>query len=209
MGKFLMLILTLGLILPLAAYAAMSSTNYYIYADSIDAGGVFGTSSLYSLHSVIGETGVGTVSSTSYEIRGGYLAMDRGYLSLDLTSNSINLGDLNTTTVSAASTTATISTDAVNGYGLSVASAVWNGASLADVTVPIFVAGTEAYGMVTSTIGGSDSDAFSIINNRLINTNVNPAINDRVVLTVKAAIGSATAAATYRQNITLQLMANF
>ncbi|MFA6486671.1 MAG: hypothetical protein WCT40_04920 [Candidatus Magasanikbacteria bacterium] len=204
-------ILATILLLPWAVLAAMTSSHYSIYADSIDTGGIFSASTTYSMQSTIGESPVGVASSSSgYEIRGGYQAMEQGYLSFESGASSFSLGELSTSTVSAASTTITISTDSATGYSLSIASAAMTtGTALTAIATPTFVPGVESYGMVTSTVGGSEGSAFPIADSSLIYTVSGALTNSQTVVTVKAAISEATTPGTRAQIITLQAVANF
>jgi hypothetical protein len=88
------------------SWGAMSSTNYYIYADIISVGGVLSTSTSYGLQDTVGESFAGFVTSSSYEIKGGYQAMDNNEISLIVSDASLSLGSLvNYTASSTASTT--------------------------------------------------------------------------------------------------------
>ena len=81
-----LVILVLGtLCLPANLLAAMSSTDYYIYADTVDTGGIFSTGGDYTLDSSAGESSpVGFSNDGTYEMRGGYQAMDRGYININI-----------------------------------------------------------------------------------------------------------------------------
>jgi len=210
MYKLLVYLLALGLSFPWVALGAMSSTNYYIYADSINTGGVFSTSSAYSMQSTVGESPAGTASSTTYEIRGGYQSMERGSLSFDLSTSSLALGTLSVSAVAAASTTATVTTDSATGYSLSIGSATWTtGTALDDIATAAFVAGTEAYGMVTSTVGGGDGNAFVVAMSTVVNSASGPVTSAQTVLTFKAAIDSGTTSGARAQTVVFQAAANF
>ncbi len=211
MRLFIVTILLLGaLILPTNLFAAMSSTDYYIYADTIDSGGVFSIGGEYSLDSSLGESPVGIMNDGTYEIRGGYQAMDRGYISLSISDSSLNLGTLSTSTVSSASTTATVSTDAGTGYSLTVGSAIWSGGSLQDVVGGTVTAGTEAFGVAGS---GAENQLTSgdvaVTSSLLIAASVAPIVGSATVLEFKAAISSTTVAGSYSQTVVLTASANF
>ena len=76
---FMILSLLIGsLSFPLIGIAEMSSTNYSIYADSFTIGGFFSTSTNYSFWDSIGEWSAGNITSTTYEILGGFQAMEKG-----------------------------------------------------------------------------------------------------------------------------------
>src|SRR3989338_3485213 len=99
---FFLSILLLGfLMFPSTSWGLMSSTNYTIFADSVDSGGSLSTGGVYNLQDTTGESPVGSVSSSTYQVIGGYQAMDRSILSISVSAASIDLGNL---TVSAVAT---------------------------------------------------------------------------------------------------------
>src|SRR3989339_1285361 len=150
--NFLFLLILLALCARISfVNALMSSTNYTIFADSFSAGEIFSTGT-YRLESTVGESPVGYSTSSSYEIRGGYQAMDQNYLSLTLSGTSVNLGNLISSAVNNASTIAEVTTDCDNGYVLSVSSV--SGTGLTAVTGGSVVAGITNYGFSAS---GTDS----------------------------------------------------
>jgi len=204
-------IMVWGLFLvPVNLYAAMSSTNYSIYADSINTGGIFSTSGAYSLQSTLGETPVGIATSSDYEIRGGYQSMESGYLTFGLSTSSLSLGNLSVSTVSAASTTATVSTDSGTGYILSIGSANWTSElALENINTVAFVTGTEAYGMTTSTVGGVDGNAFAVVMSQVVNSASAPIMNGQTVLTFKATRSASTVAGPRAQAVVFQAAANY
>lgn len=131
--------------------ALMSSTNYTIFADSFSAGDIFSTGT-YRLESTVGEAPVGFSTSSSYEIRGGFQAMDKNSLSLNISGASVSLGNLISSAVNSGSAIAEVTTDCANGYILAISSV--SGAGLAGVTGGSVVAGITNYGFSAV---GSDS----------------------------------------------------
>jgi len=134
---------------PSGVKALMTSTNYTIFADDFDSGIVF-SSTTYRLEGTAGESPVGSMSSSTYQIIGGYNAMDRTALSLSLSSASLDLGTLDVGQVNSAATTITITTDDSSGYTLSISSASWTQSSMPNVTGGSVDAGTEEYGFAIS-----------------------------------------------------------
>lgn len=66
-------ILVFGICLaPVAQAAVMSSSSYKIQIDSINTGGVRGTSSNYALQTTIGESGTGRITGTSNNLYAGF-----------------------------------------------------------------------------------------------------------------------------------------
>lgn len=193
---------------PLTAYGEMTSTNYTIYADSIGmGGGSYSTSTSFSLNDTIGEGAAGTSTSTTYEVRGGYQAMDRGTLSVSLSSNSLTLGTLNASSVNTASTNVTISCDAPSGYTLS-ASAL-SGTMPAGVADGTVSSGSEEYGVAVSGTDSSVSGDVAIVQGlELASSNI-PVRDSVVTLTFKASMASNSSPGDYTQSITLTAVANF
>ncbi len=81
--KFILLIL---FCITIGAYAffvsAMTSQNYKIQSDSVNAGGVSEGSANYKMEETLGETGTGESSSESYKLMAGYQGMQSVYLSV-------------------------------------------------------------------------------------------------------------------------------
>jgi hypothetical protein len=80
---------------PVVIYGyTMSSTNYRVELDSINAGGTsFSTSSSYSLGSTLGEIGTGYSTSSSYTLSAGYWIPDDIYVSIT-SVNDVSLGSI-------------------------------------------------------------------------------------------------------------------
>ena len=98
---------------------AYGSANYKINLDNFGFGGSPGTSSAnYRLSDTIGEPVVGIGSSANYKTKAGFWFMVDYMISLELDSNSKDLGVVTPGTPNTASTIATVTTDAVGGYDL-------------------------------------------------------------------------------------------
>lgn len=207
--KATILLTTFILLVPSLVLAAMSSTNYYIYADSIDFGGGTGTSTSYNLQDSLGGYATGISTSTSYEIRAGYQAAIRGSLSLTLDGNSINFGTLTTAgTVVSDNILATVNTDSASGYTLSISGV--SGSSLAAVTDGVIdgVSNTEEYGLAVAGVHADYVTDKSIVNGLVLSSMVAPASSDTTTLTFKAVRSTGSTAASYSQDITLTVAAN-
>lgn len=190
------------------ARSEMSSTNYQIYADSIGIdGGVYSSSTSFTLFDTIGESPAGTVTSTSYELSAGFQTMERGTLSVSVSASSLDLGTLSKTQVKSASTNVTVSTNASTGYSLSISSATGiMPSAVSDGTVS---AGSEEYGMSVSGSNAAFTNDRSVTSGRVLASATVPVINDITTLTFKASISSASAAAANdNQAITLTVSAN-
>lgn len=208
---FLLITLGAGLWYPFAVLGAMSSTNYYIYADSVGVnGGGLSVTGTYSLEDTLGESPVGVATSTSYEARGGYQAMERGELSLAISSASLSLGTLSASAVNTASTTLTVSSDASTGYTLSVGSVSGSLAtSFHAVSDSSVTAGSEEYGASGSGGDNQLSGDVAITNGLVVASANTPRVNSATVLTFKAAMSNATVAGPYSETITFTASANF
>lgn len=191
---------------PFNVFAAMSSTNYYIYADSVDAGGSFSSGGAYTLQDTIGESPSDFSSSSAYEIRAGYQYMERGYLSMDISDNALNLGTLSTGAINTAITTVTVGTDSISGYSMSMSAVA--GAGLAAVSDGAVSIGSEEYGFSAS---GSESQvvgdvavaAGTIVS--ATSTAIDPSATD---ISFKASIDAASAVGSYSQTVTMSASAN-
>jgi len=108
---------------PAFAYVA-SSTSYRIQADSINIGGVLSTSTSFRAEDTLGESGVGTSSSASYNIKAGYQQMQQTYLAVTVPSNVSLSPNIPTLGGGAANGVAswTVTTDNISGYSMSIRS---------------------------------------------------------------------------------------
>jgi hypothetical protein len=206
---FVITILALGLALPLVTFSAMTSTNYTIYADSVGyGGGGITTSTSYSLEVTAGEPApIAEASSTTYEVRGGYQAMDRDDLSISVSNAAISLGSLSHQSVSSDSTVVTISALSTTGYTLSIS-------SVANSTVPFTVtdgtvsSGSEEYGMeVTGTDSSLSGDVS--VSAKTIATSANPVTGQETTVTFKGSRAEASTPGEFSQTVTFSVSANF
>jgi hypothetical protein len=106
---------------PLATFAAMTSSSYYITIDSINFAGNYSTSSSYSMQDTAGEIATGNSSSTDYAMNAGYQQMYTSYISIGSLSP-VTLPSINGLGGAASTSTLPISvvTDNPAGYSLSV-----------------------------------------------------------------------------------------
>lgn len=193
--------------IPRAARSAMQSASYSIPADGITFGGVEATSTSYATFSTIGGPPASNTTSTSYIVRGGFLAGQDGSLTLALSSTSLTLGTLSTGAVASASTVATINTNADTGYTLSIGSV--SGTGLTGVSDGAVTAGSEEYGVAVSGNNRAFTTDQAIAANLILASYAGPVTNDAETLALKASISSNSTAGSYSQTITLSLAANF
>lgn len=106
--------------------AVMTSENYRIQFDSLNAGGMRQTSENYIMEDTIGEIATGESSSETYKLKAGYQQMDQTYLSISDGANIVMSNMDITNSTSTGSTSWTVTTDDAAGYKLEVASSQKN-----------------------------------------------------------------------------------
>ncbi len=100
--------------------AVMGSTNYSIQSDSVNVGGIYGTSTSYRMEDTVGEIATGNSTSTSYNLHAGYQQMHESSISIS-TGSDIALTALSISQDTAVGNSAwTVTTDDSAGYSLSV-----------------------------------------------------------------------------------------
>lgn len=189
------------------AWGAMSSTNYYIYADNVSVGGNLSTGGEYSLQDTVGESFNSTVTSSSYEIRGGYQAMEQGEISLDISTASLSLGSLvNYTASNTASTTVSVNSSG-SGFSLSISSVT--GSILANVSDGVVDgdSDSEEYGISASGTYAAFADDQAVSNGLVLASSTVAADSD-TVLTFKAIRNASTTPGVYSQSIVLSASAS-
>jgi len=197
------------LLLPISVLAAMSSTNYYIYADSVETGGGLSTGGVYDLEDTTGEGIISQTGSATYAINAGYQAMVLGSLSMNINNTSLSLGTLSTTSVSMASTTVTISTDASTGYSMSILGVSGSvGLAPASSSSPV-TAGIEGYGIAVVGLDKAFAWDEEVKSGLVLAGNSGPVIGRQTDLIFKAAISPTTTAGYRSQTVTIGVSANF
>jgi len=211
MHRVLFYILILSLFcLPQNVNALMTSTNYTIFADDFDSGLVF-TSATYRLEGTAGESPVGSASSSTYQIIGGYNAMDRTQLTLNISDTALDLGTLLKTKVSSASTIVTVMTDDDSGYTLSISAASWGTFSMPNVSDGAVTTGTEEYGFSISgtdasgALTGQDNAVAAVT---LMSSSTAVVNSSSSTLTFKASIDANTDTGARSQSITITVSNN-
>jgi len=201
------------LLLPVSVWAAMSSTNYYIYADSVETGGGLSSGGVYSLEDTLGEGIISQTTGTTYIINAGYQAMVLGSLSMNISTTTISFGDLSTTSVKSVDTTITVTTDAGSGYSMSVQSANWAGVLpenvLTDVSDGTVDVGQEEYGVAVSGPDAAFGNDRSYTTGRVLASKNSPALGSQTIITFKAAISPTTLAGPRSQTSAIGVSANF
>ncbi len=130
---------------PTASFGLMSSANYTIFADSIDAGGSFSSGGAYILEDTVGEFGVGDSAAFKLDIIAGYQAMESGILEVNFDTTNVNLGNLIVGAVASSSVRITVTTTAPQGYVVQLNGT--NGSPIQAVSDGSVTAGQEEYGI--------------------------------------------------------------
>src|SRR3989339_691776 len=191
-SKIVAIAAVIALVIPGIVFGAMSSTNYFIYADTVDFGG-----------------GVGTSTSTNYQIRAGFQIVEVGILSLNLDSNSMNFGTLSTAgAVASGNTTATVDTNSATGYVLSISSV--DGSSLTAVSDGAVdgAGNTEEYGLAVNGANEAYINDAAIVSSLTLAASPVAVSSDVTTLTFKAVRSSGSSSGTYSQNIVINAVAN-
>lgn len=205
----MLLILSLIILLPQVAQAAMSSTNYFIYADSLDYGGGEATSTSNNLQDSIGsEVAIGQSTSTNYEIKAGYQGIEIGTLTLTLNSNSIDFGQPAAGTVVTSSLIATVDTNSATGYTLSVSDVSGSSLSAVGDGAVDGSGSTEEYGVAVSGSHAAYITDVAVANSLVLASYGSAASSDSTTLIFKAVRSSNSTAQTYSQNLVLIVAAN-
>jgi len=200
------------LLYPIISLADMSSSTYRIYADVISIGGGTFSSSTYSLNGTLGEPTIGIITSSTYEIKGGFQYMDisaeggTATISLEMSSSTLNLGNLSTSTVSQATTTATITTNSNDGFTLTISEV--DGAGLLPVSGIAVTAGLEEYGVAVTGTYAYFADDLPV-EPRTLAQSSGTVTTDETDVTFKASISStSTLGTSYTQTITFTASVN-
>lgn len=205
--KGLLIIFLLAGFLPIVSHGEMNSTNYKIYADSFNAGGVYSTSTNYALFDSGGEWPASLPTSTNYEIRAGFQAMEIKTLAMTISDSALDLGALDVSSVKSDSANIIVTSTSDSGYTLAIGSA---GVSpLTVVSDGTVTAGQEEYGATVSGADTAFADDRSIIAGRVLASSLVPVNGNALTFTVKAARSSTTSYGSKSQSITLTLSANF
>ncbi len=193
---------------PLPTSGEMTSTNYYIYADSVGFnGGQYSSSTNYTLTDTAGDMLAGSTTSTTYTLNGGYQAavLDEN-LSFTISNSSIDLGTLSNAAVSSSTTDIVVTTNANTGYSLSLVNVSGSmPTAVADGTV---TAGADEYGVSASGAGALISGDVAVTEGLAIALSTNEVIQATTTLAFKASYLSGTPG-SYSQSMTLTASANF
>lgn len=203
----LLVVIALGVLtMPSRSLGVMSSTNYTIFADSVDAGGVLSASGTFSLQDAVGVPGAGSSTSSVYEVVGGFQSTDWSALSVSTTVATVDLGTASASSVATSSAVISITADASDGYVLSIGSV--SGSSLDAVSDGAVTAGSEEYGVAVSGVDAAFSDDRAVTAGRTLSSSSTPVNSLPITVTFKAAISSNSTAGSRSQSVTLSVSTN-
>jgi hypothetical protein len=143
---------------------AMDSSSYQVESDVLNESGGYTASSNYRILGNLGESITGVSSSDNYKIYQGFLTTEVPILNFSISNNIINLGTLTSIDTKTATTTLTVSTNAISGYNVrafdGTPAGITNGLmsgikKIADATTPnVFIdlpsSGIEHFGIVAT-----------------------------------------------------------
>jgi len=194
-------------------HAVMTSTSYIILEDNFTtAEQGISTSTSFTLFDSLGDFPPGTLSGSTYTLYGGfYFPEDGSFLSLTMSTTTVDLGTLSASSVSTASATGTVTATMDTGYTLAVSEDgnLRSGANdIDDVSDGTVTAGAEEYGIQTS---GADG---LLVTDTAVDGSVNIATNNDAVANLptrvdfSASIDGSTTAGSYAHQVTFTLTAN-
>jgi len=214
-------LLTAGIfLLPGQVWGDMSSSNYKISADVFGSGGDVGSASAsYFLADTLGEAVANSATSTSdsYGIKAGFEEMYPDQtLTFSTSAAAIELGQLAASSVSSASHSLTVDTNADGGFTITVAGSTLTSGSntiAALATAAAAAVGTEQFGLNlvanTNPVVGSDpagTAPIGVVNAPFATAN-QFAFNDTTTQTVASSAGS-TNATTYTVSYIANIASN-
>lgn len=204
-----------ALAIPHMLFAQLTGGNYEIYGDTFSFVSVGETSGgTYTLFSTGGEFFASSTTGGDYTLRGGFLAVEKGILSVSVTTSSISLGQLSTSSVASQNMEVLVSTDNFRGYTLSVYENQnpTNASSdtIDDVGDGSVTAGSEEYGIAVSgadaIVGGGDvavtTSTFAIAQSD------GEVTNRATTITYKMAISPATPDGLYSHVLRYRVLVN-
>ena len=210
MSLWLRFIAVASLLLPAMASGEMTSTNYYIYADSIGLnGGDISTSTTYTLNDTANDSPGGQSTSTLYRINGGFQGMDLDEsLTLTISDTNLAFGTISASAVAMNSVTTTVSCNSITGYSLAISNV--SGTTPTAVADGSVTAGVEEYGVAVTGDQAAFVDDRSVIGGRQIAFSDSAILSSVTVVSFKAAAASPSGSgSSYAHTVTITASANF
>lgn len=195
------------------AVSQMSGGSFSIPADNLTINDTTTlTGGEFSIYDGGEYAAAGTSTSDGFDLRAGFQASLVGTISLSLDKSSITLGTLSLAGVSSDTVVATVTTDSLTGYTVTLAEDgnLRSGAlDIDDVggggTV---TAGTEGYGLRTTGLSGALASDTAINGTITVVSTSTPVSADSTNLIFRAAVGPQSRAGSYGQIITVSATAN-
>jgi hypothetical protein len=209
---------------PLLANAISTSESYVILADSLNCGGLYSTSTAYTITDTACETAGSNDSqgvystSTSYTVGSGFQTVeDKPFISVSLSGGSIAFGTISQDAVASSTITSTVSTNASYGYQSTILSDgdfrtnkgknATNASDSDSIT-----ANSGKYGFGTSGSSGLYNSADTGISSstpKAYARKTSAASSDATTIRLKFAPSNLTPSGDYSQQITLITTATF
>lgn len=192
----------------------VTSTNFIIFDNGVNSGGARSTSTNFILESTLGEFS-GVTTSTNFSSRSGFQDINsESKMTMTLSANSIALGTLSSGSISSASLTVTVTTNATSGYTVRLTEdgnlRSLGANNIDDVSDGAVSAGHEEYGIGTSgTAGQFNSSDAGISGTLILASSSTTATAQATIVTFKASINSATFNGAYSHTVTFTTVANF
>lgn len=193
----------------------VTSTNFIIFGNSVNGGGTRSTSTNFILESTLGELATSSATSTNFSARPGFQNIEaEKKMTMSLSTNTIDLGTLDTSSVSSQSLTVTVTTNAASGYNVKLSQdgnlRSAGGNDIDEVSDGSVTAGAEEYGIRTSGSSGQfNSSDTAISGTPTIASKSAVASAEETTVTFRASINSATYTASYSHTVTFTATANF
>lgn len=213
-SNLLRTLLTLTLLLLPSGQAAsqMSGGSFSIPADNLTINDTTTlTGGEFSIYDGGEYAAAGTSTSTGFDLRAGFQASLVGTISLSLDKSSITFGTLSLEGVASDTVVATVTTDSLTGYTVTLAEDgnLRSGAlDIDDVSGGTVAAGTEGYGLRTTGLSGALAGDTAINGTITVVSTSTPASADSTNLIFRAAVGPQSRAGSYGQTITVSATAN-
>ncbi len=161
-----------------------------------------------------------SVSGDSYILKGGFQALEKGSITMTLSTSSMSLGTLSVSEVTTSSATVTVTSDTGTGYGVTISedtdlckgggNCALDANNIDDVVVAPVTAGTEGYGMKTSGGAGILAADTAITNGGVatIHSAADVTAQQTTVIFSVAIQTSKTVAGAYTHTVTVTGSAN-
>ena len=161
-----------------------------------------------------------TISGDSYILKAGFQAMEKGSVTMTLSTSSLSFGTLSESTLTTSSIIATVTSDTTTGYGVTVSedtnlciggvNCTLDANNIDDIVVAPVAAGSEGYGMKTSGGAGLLAADTAITSDGVatINSGTDVTSQQTTILFSVAIDAAQTIAGAYSHTVTVTATAN-